>query len=208
MGHAEGYLTHAIGPKTHTEGEGTSAVGVESHAEGHYNIVTGTISHVEGGNNSLGSWYSHVEGNSNTLEGPYGAGNHGEGGFNKIWSNPSIGGNYNHIEGSYNQILSGLNNCHVEGLSCIAAGEASHAAGYQSIAAHARTYIWSSNGASTTNSNQFMVSATNGVVLGNGININGELTVNSTVSSGTFTITDTMLSLTINGSALWLPLYR
>jgi hypothetical protein len=81
---------------------------------------------------------------------------------------------------------------HAEGIQTQANGDYSHAAGYNSIASHDRTYVWSSHNTqvASTNTDQFTVSAGNGVRLGQNVDISGDLTVNNHyISPKTTTLT-------------------
>jgi hypothetical protein len=113
---------------------------------------------------------------------------------------------------------------HAEGIQTQANGDYSHAAGYNSIASHDRTYVWSSHNTqvASTNTDQFTVSAGNGVRLGQNVDISGDLTVTGNISATggitytgvidsnvtTLTASNLFATITINGSAFAMPLYK
>ena len=167
------------------EGVGTTASGRGSHTEGHSTVASNDYTHAEGAGTIASGRNSHAEG------------------FNTIASN-----NDAHAEGM-DTTASGFAS-HAEGMSTSAIGYVSHAAGQLSYAFHDNTYVWSSFGTpvSSTTTSQYTVSAVNGVRLGTNVEIGGNVSfVGSTTYVGPVTASGSFLTVTVNGSAMKIPLY-
>lgn len=165
--------------------------------DGLTNTATGGNSFVAGGSaNSATGSNSHVEGTNNTSSG-----------FSS------------HVEGNNNLAIGRFS--HVEGASNIASGEVSHAAGSSSHAAHSNAWVWggSSNLSTTarvssTITNQFLVSAENGIFFPGNVGIGtsnntNALTVAGTISASSplrFRNTTTLPSITSEPIS-WLDIF-
>jgi len=154
----------------------------------YFNIVVASRSGITGaivatadviGGNSINGYlidnsglYSHAQGQDTTASGQT---SHAEG------VNATASGAFSHAEGS-STTASG-NSSHAEGEVTTASGYNSHAAGGYVEAAHDRTWAWkgSTNAAvlSTTRSDQFVVSAANGLFLNNAVGINTDSIANA-----------------------------
>ena len=159
------------------EGNNTLASGTDSHAEGNSTIASGPRSHAEGMATKALSANSHAEGH---LTQASGAASHSEG------QNTTASGDASHAEGG--ATLASGNTAHAEGLFTRAFGESSHAAGTYIAAAHDRTWAWkgstATNIVSTTRTDQFMVSAANGLFLQNAVGINTDNNTNALTVAG------------------------
>ena len=206
---SENMTCSAFGLHAHAEGTGTVASGDYSHAEGANNTASGFYTHAEGANNTAIADWSHVEGLNNIA---YSGHAEGENNISKQGSHveglfSTADGYHSHAEGRSRS--SGIH-AHSEGIYTHAAGNHSHSAGQYSVAAHDQTFVWSSynTSVSSTNTNQFTVSAGNGVRLGQNVEIGGNISfVGATTFSGTVTALGTFLTITLNGSAVAIPLY-
>ena len=165
--HAEGWDNTAFGGQSHAEGTSTIAFGAASHAEGSNTEARGTTSHAEGNGTLANGIVSHSEGYQTSATNNYA---HAEG-----WNTKSAG-SASHTEG--NGTLATGAASHAEGLNTTANGIGSHAAGQYAHAVDNYSYVWSSysDPVSSTNSSQYTVSAGNGVVLGNNVLVDGNLT--------------------------------
>ena len=222
--HAEGYDTNAIGNNSHAEGSATYALSTNSHAEGFFTHADGLGAHVEGSGTWASNQYTHAEGldtkslggNGSHSEGfatyAIGIASHSEGfGTNAI-------GNESHAEGSYT-IASGVNS-HAEGYQTSAVGQMSHAAGYESVALHDYSYVWNDgsfttlSGVSSISSpfqsmgdHTFNVNTSGGFNVVGPINLSGVLSFDNSTIVTTVTSTGMWLTVSVNGSALAIPLY-
>jgi hypothetical protein len=157
----------AYGAGSFAHGRNSTASGIASYAGGNTVFALASCSHAEGFDTHAEGKHSHAEGWNTVASGEQ---SHAEG-FNSIASGKS-----SHAEGDYAR-ASG-NESHAEGAGTQAMGARSHAAGTLSVAVQDRTWIWSSVGSpvSTTNTDQFMVCALNGAVIGRNLLVDGVLT--------------------------------
>ena len=171
--HAEGNTTTASGSASHAEGLSTLASGDFSHAEGEFTVASGESSHAEGNTTTASGLHSHAEGENTVASGPYshaegtgtlaqGPGSHAEG------TSTRATGSDSHAEG--NQTIASGAHSHAEGQFSEARRVGTHAAGIRGTAAHNYSYIWSNDSTltqniSTTRTNQYMISASNGVFI-------------------------------------------
>lgn len=188
---AEGGSTTASGDYSHAEGAGSSATFTSAHAEGSVTTASGNGSHAEGvGTAASGGDGSHAEGYYTIASGLH---SHAEG------DGSTASGESSHVEGK-DSTADGYAS-HAEGSNTLASGIASHAAGRQAHAIHDYSYIWTdgANGdVMTSLSAQYMVSATNGVVLGQNVDITGNLNVNGNNINGLYTTVQSNSATTWN----------
>lgn len=224
---AYGFGVSALGQLSFAEGVYTKTTTLGAHAEGFQTIGGGAHSHVEGGYSSTTGAYSHAEGYNNIAGG---VASHAEG------SQTIASGDNSHAEGT-GTIASGAG-AHADGNNTRARGSNSEAHGLNAVAAHDRSYVWSSYSSpiSTDSTDQFKVSALSGVTLGRNVLVQGDLTVIGNVILGggggggggpvegvtldsetTWTnqtivtevsSTGMFMTLTVNGSALAIQLYK
>jgi len=218
--HAEGDTTLASGANSHAEGDTTKATGVASHAEGGFTTASDNYAHAEGVSTQATAWYTHAEGDSTQATA---IAAHSEGTATRATAQAShaegnttlASGNNSHSEG-LQTTSQGANShaegdgtkangsgSHAEGEDTVAQGTHSHAAGRKAHASYSRTYVWSSLNTvlSATTSDQYMVSASNGVILGQNVTVVGNVsaaggnsvqwnTAYGTVSAGTYGAAD------------------
>ena len=147
---AQGYQTNANGLASHSQGYQTNANSLASHAEGYQTTSSGWASHAEGRNTQALGDYSHAEGiNSVAL------------------------GNSSHAQGSNSFALGPFSRA--EGENVFARGFLSKASGRFVESAHDRSWIWKGStevdSISTTKTDQFVVSALNGVFIPGNVGI-------------------------------------
>ena len=183
-----GYFTITVASRSSITGSivaTADAIGSNS-SNGYLIDSSGDYSHAQGANTTASGIISHAEGNNTVASGQS---SHAEGHYTVA------SGFYSHAEG--NVTVASGNASHAEGEGTAASGSASHAAGGYAKAAHDRSWIWkgSTNTVvlSTTRTDQFMVSAANGLFLNNAVGINTDsiqnaLTVMGTVSASTAVI--------------------
>ena len=180
--HAEGWEATASGIASHAEGYQTKATQQYAHAEG-LGTEAGNTCHAEGFNSKATGTYAHAEG-SNTES--YGNSSHAEG-ANTIANNAA-----SHAEGMFTQAIADA--AHAEGNLTMARGIASHAAGYRSEAAHDYSWVWSGNSTltqrvSSTKTQQFVVSAANGIYFPGRVGIGTDSVANPLTVSGVVSAT-------------------
>ena len=132
---------------------------------GYHNVASGSRSTLAGGDSNSASGYAStiVGGETNTASG----------------MDSSVGGGYTNtasgpqsvVAGGYTNSALGFNSVVPGGIYNVAMGDASFAGGTQAKARHQGAFVWADSGQTdfaSTNTNQFLIRATNGV----GINTN------------------------------------
>lgn len=177
--HAEGYITIANGIASHTEGNQTSATNIGSHAEGAGTLASGGYSHAEGNQTIASGDYSHAEGEGTVASG---IDSHAGGagfGNNSIVAEGTSSFAHGRADMIYPLLVSRGKSSLAFGYGVSALNDDSYALGRLARAEHDRSFVWSSSNSivKSTNSDQFTVYASNGIVLGNGVDITGSLTL-------------------------------
>lgn len=179
-------LSFQNGVKLSTNSTKSFIISAYSVSENPSCSATGQFSHAEGEETTASNLMSHAEGYYTRAN-----------------------GFASHTEGQ--DTVASKNAGHAEGGHTIAGGDYSHAGGYYANAIHDYTYVWSSFGApgvSSTKTDQYTVSAMNGVVLGENVEVYGTLALNGSAISA-WPIGDVAVdSLVHNNSANWNNAYN
>lgn len=179
-------LSFQNGVKLSTNSTKSFIISAYSVSENPSCSATGQFSHAEGLDTTSSNLMSHAEGYYTRAN-----------------------GFASHTEGQ--DTVASKNAGHAEGGHTIAGGDYSHAGGYYANAIHDYTYVWSSFGApgvSSTKNDQYTVSAMNGVVLGENVDVYGTLSLNGSGISA-WPIGDVAVdSLVHNNSANWNTAYN